>query len=107
MFVRLADNAVLQLFNDRNDTDPFQELPLQACYSVSDVGQCSPPTGTQTRPYRYIQPVGCLLYCFTELTCLHSALWSRCYAGQSILPNRQTEMKLSVDSLIRENKPVV
>ncbi|KAF0292661.1 Protein stoned-B [Amphibalanus amphitrite] len=38
VFVRLADNAVLQLFNDRNDSDPFQELPLQACYSVSDVG---------------------------------------------------------------------
>ena len=40
VFVRLADNAVLQLFNDRGDSDPFQELPLQACYSVSDVGQC-------------------------------------------------------------------
>ncbi|XP_037078797.1 protein stoned-B-like [Pollicipes pollicipes] len=38
IFVRLADNAVLQLFHDRKDADPFQELPLQACYSVSDVG---------------------------------------------------------------------
>jgi hypothetical protein len=33
-----GDNPVLQLFNTREDKDPFQELPLQACYSVSDIG---------------------------------------------------------------------
>lgn len=37
IFVRLNDNAVLQLFHDENDSEPFQELPLQACYSVSDI----------------------------------------------------------------------
>lgn len=38
--MRLAmqgDNPVLQLLNAPNDKEPFQELPLQACYSVSDV----------------------------------------------------------------------
>jgi hypothetical protein len=35
-----GDNPVLQLFNTKEDKDPFQELPLQACYSVSDIGNC-------------------------------------------------------------------
>jgi hypothetical protein len=42
VFVRLVyqgDNPVLQLFNTKEDKDPFQELPLQACYSVSDIGK--------------------------------------------------------------------
>lgn len=33
-----GDNPVLQLYNAQNDKDPFQELPLQACYSVSEIG---------------------------------------------------------------------
>ncbi|KAL0127659.1 hypothetical protein PUN28_003145 [Cardiocondyla obscurior] len=41
IFVKLVyqgDNPVLQLFNNKDDKDPFQELPLLACYSVSDIG---------------------------------------------------------------------
>ncbi|GBP22309.1 Protein stoned-B [Eumeta japonica] len=41
IFVRLTyqgDNPVVQLLNSANDKEPFQELPLQACYSVSEVG---------------------------------------------------------------------
>ncbi|KOB77213.1 putative clathrin coat assembly protein, partial [Operophtera brumata] len=41
IFVRLTlqgDNPVVQLFNAAGDKEPFQELPLQACYSVSEVG---------------------------------------------------------------------
>nr|XP_031850150.1 LOW QUALITY PROTEIN: uncharacterized protein LOC116435092 [Nomia melanderi] len=41
IFVKLvyqADNPVLQLFNNKDDKDPFQELPLLPCYSVSDIG---------------------------------------------------------------------
>nr|CAD7441005.1 unnamed protein product [Timema bartmani] len=41
VFVRLVnqgDNPVLQLYNTKDDKDPFQELPMQACYSVSDIG---------------------------------------------------------------------
>ncbi|XP_014616987.1 PREDICTED: uncharacterized protein LOC106794081 [Polistes canadensis] len=41
IFVKLVyqgDNPVLQLFNGKDDKDPFQELPLLACYSVSDIG---------------------------------------------------------------------
>ncbi|XP_053981812.1 protein stoned-B [Hylaeus volcanicus] len=41
IFVRLVyqgDNPVLQLFNNSEDKDPFQELPLLPCYSVSDIG---------------------------------------------------------------------
>ncbi|KAJ8934044.1 hypothetical protein NQ314_013619 [Rhamnusium bicolor] len=30
--------VLLQLFNQKEDKDPFQELPLQPCYSVSDIG---------------------------------------------------------------------
>ncbi|KZC06961.1 Protein stoned-B [Dufourea novaeangliae] len=40
-FVRVVyqgDNPVLQLFNNKDDKDPFQELPLLPCYSVSDIG---------------------------------------------------------------------
>ncbi|XP_076291891.1 uncharacterized protein LOC143214562 [Lasioglossum baleicum] len=33
-----ADNPVLQLFNNKDEKDPFQELPLLPCYSVSDIG---------------------------------------------------------------------
>lgn len=33
-----ADSPVLQLLNKIEDKDPFQELPLLACYSVSDIG---------------------------------------------------------------------
>lgn len=43
IFVKLVyqgDNPVLQLFNLKEDKDPFQELPLQACYSVSDISEC-------------------------------------------------------------------
>lgn len=41
IFVKLiyqGDNPVLQLFNSREDKDPFQELPLVPSYSVSDIG---------------------------------------------------------------------
>ncbi|KAJ0175906.1 hypothetical protein K1T71_008080 [Dendrolimus kikuchii] len=41
IFVRLVyqgDNPVVQLFNQAGEKEPFQELPLQACYSVSEVG---------------------------------------------------------------------
>ncbi|XP_011875006.1 PREDICTED: protein stoned-B-like [Vollenhovia emeryi] len=41
IFVRLVyqgDNPILQLFNNKDEKDPFQELPLLACYSVSDIG---------------------------------------------------------------------
>lgn len=32
------DCPILQLFNQQSDKDPFQELPLQPCYSVSEIG---------------------------------------------------------------------
>ncbi|XP_055711953.1 protein stoned-B [Phlebotomus papatasi] len=41
IFLRLVfqgDNPVMQLFNSVTDKEPFQELPLQACYSVSEIG---------------------------------------------------------------------
>uniref|UniRef100_A0A1Y1MPJ5 MHD domain-containing protein n=1 Tax=Photinus pyralis TaxID=7054 RepID=A0A1Y1MPJ5_PHOPY len=41
IFIRLlhqTDCVLLQLFNQKGDKDPFQELPLQPCYSVSDIG---------------------------------------------------------------------
>ncbi|XP_045111588.1 protein stoned-B-like isoform X2 [Portunus trituberculatus] len=38
VFVKLTEGSCLQLFNSKDDKDPFQELPLQACYSVSDIG---------------------------------------------------------------------
>ncbi|CAG9762427.1 unnamed protein product [Ceutorhynchus assimilis] len=41
IFVKLChqpDCVLLQLFNLQSDKDPFQELPLQPCYSVSDIG---------------------------------------------------------------------
>lgn len=41
IYIRLVyqgDNPVLQLYNAANDKEPFQELPLQACYSVSEIG---------------------------------------------------------------------
>ncbi|XP_052869061.1 protein stoned-B [Anopheles cruzii] len=41
IFIRLVcqgDSPVLQLYNAANDKEPFQELPLQACYSVSEIG---------------------------------------------------------------------
>ncbi|GAB0087168.1 Protein stoned-B [Sergentomyia squamirostris] len=41
IFLKLVyqgDNPVMQLFNSPTDKEPFQELPLQACYSVSDIG---------------------------------------------------------------------
>lgn len=35
--VMQADNPAILLFNSKDDKDPFQELPLQAAYSLSDV----------------------------------------------------------------------
>ncbi|KAL7026633.1 hypothetical protein ACKWTF_005109 [Chironomus riparius] len=40
IFIRLVyqgDNPVVQLLNKDTDKEPFQELPLQACYSVSEI----------------------------------------------------------------------
>ncbi|CAK1543318.1 unnamed protein product [Leptosia nina] len=40
VFVRIVtqgDNPVVQLLNNAGDNEPLQELPLQACYSVSDI----------------------------------------------------------------------
>lgn len=37
IFVRVSENSVLQLFNTRDDSDPFQELPLQPSYSLSEI----------------------------------------------------------------------
>ncbi|EFA02108.2 Protein stoned-B-like Protein [Tribolium castaneum] len=36
--VHQADCVLLQLYNQQSDKDPFQELPLQPCYSVSEIG---------------------------------------------------------------------
>ncbi|BET01147.1 Adaptor complexes medium subunit family [Nesidiocoris tenuis] len=36
--VHQGESPVLQLYNGKDDKDPFQELPLQPCYSVSDIG---------------------------------------------------------------------
>ncbi|XP_050430401.1 LOW QUALITY PROTEIN: protein stoned-B-like [Adelges cooleyi] len=41
IFVKIVyqgENPVLQLYNLKGDRDPFQELPLQPSYSVSDIG---------------------------------------------------------------------
>lgn len=41
MFVRLVyagEAPAVQLLGSPTDKEPLQELPLQACYSVSDVG---------------------------------------------------------------------
>jgi len=40
IFVKLGrtnDNPVIQLYNNKDDNEPFQELQLQPCYSVSDI----------------------------------------------------------------------
>lgn len=38
IFVRfIPETCVLQLFNNKGDTQPFQELPLQASYSLSEM----------------------------------------------------------------------
>ena len=37
IFVRVSENSVVQLFNTKEDTDPFQELPLQPSYSLSEI----------------------------------------------------------------------
>ncbi|KAF7283272.1 hypothetical protein GWI33_001042 [Rhynchophorus ferrugineus] len=41
VFLKLSyqpDCVLLQLYNQQSDKDPFQELPLQPCYSVSEIG---------------------------------------------------------------------
>ena len=41
VWVRLVfqgDNPVVQLLSNKTDKEPFQELPLQGCYSVSEIG---------------------------------------------------------------------
>lgn len=53
VFVRLGrqgDVPVIQLYNNREDKDPFQELQLQPCYSVSDISQCLALTHRSERP---------------------------------------------------------
>jgi len=37
VFIRLSENSSIQLFNKKTDNEPFQELPLQACYSLSEI----------------------------------------------------------------------
>ncbi|UYV74250.1 stnB [Cordylochernes scorpioides] len=37
VYVRLTSNNILHLFNKPDDNQPFQEMPLQACYSLSDM----------------------------------------------------------------------
>ena len=37
IFVRVSENSVIQLFNSREEQDPFQELPLQPSYSLSEI----------------------------------------------------------------------
>ena len=37
IFVRVSENSVVQLFNTKEDADPFQELPLQPSYSLSEI----------------------------------------------------------------------
>ncbi|KAG5683779.1 hypothetical protein PVAND_013043 [Polypedilum vanderplanki] len=40
VFIRLVfqgDNPIIQLLNKDTDKEPFQELPLQGCYSVSEI----------------------------------------------------------------------
>ncbi|KAI1295528.1 Protein stoned-B [Halotydeus destructor] len=36
IFVKVSSNCVIQLFNKKEDTDPFQEMPLQCSYSLSE-----------------------------------------------------------------------
>lgn len=40
VFVRITfqnDTPIIQMFNTTKDKEPFQELPLQGCYSVSEI----------------------------------------------------------------------
>ncbi|GAB6033620.1 hypothetical protein CHUAL_013680 [Chamberlinius hualienensis] len=37
VYMTLSDNGVLHLFSKPEDKDAFQELPLQACYSLSEM----------------------------------------------------------------------
>lgn len=38
VWVTVSDNGVVHLHNKKEDRDAFQELPLQACYSLSEIG---------------------------------------------------------------------
>ena len=42
VFVKLGvhnDLPVIQLYSSKDDKEPFQELQLQPCYSVSDISK--------------------------------------------------------------------
>lgn len=42
VFVKLGvhnDLPVIQLYSNKDDKEPFQELQLQPCYSVSDISK--------------------------------------------------------------------
>lgn len=34
-----SEKPVVHLYNKQDDKDPFQELPLEPCYSVSEIGK--------------------------------------------------------------------
>lgn len=37
VYVKFSENSVVQLFSLKEDSSPFQEVPLQACYSISEI----------------------------------------------------------------------
>ncbi|XP_022251647.1 uncharacterized protein LOC106467754 [Limulus polyphemus] len=37
VYVKFSENSVVQLFSLKEDSSPFQEVPLQACYSMSEI----------------------------------------------------------------------
>lgn len=42
VYVRLmsqGDSTLIHLYNTKEDKDPFQELPLQPCYSISEISE--------------------------------------------------------------------
>jgi hypothetical protein len=42
VFVKIVyhgEKPVVHLYNKADDKDPFQELPLEPCYSVSEIGK--------------------------------------------------------------------
>uniref|UniRef100_A0A2R5LJ28 Putative stoned b synaptic vesicle bioproteinsis protein n=1 Tax=Ornithodoros turicata TaxID=34597 RepID=A0A2R5LJ28_9ACAR len=38
VYVRMSDQNIVYIYNKKEDNDPVQEVPLQACYSLSEVG---------------------------------------------------------------------
>lgn len=99
IYVRVKENSVLMLYNTKDDNDPFQELPLQACYSLSE------PSAQQYDAYGKIFTVKLQYVFYKEKVGVRPGQLSKVVHGQITSVGQLAKLGLPLEHAPQVNSP--